>query len=50
MNIYNNLINLTNKILTNLINRKLVLYCYNTKAAVIIYYNMYNKVLEQRQP
>ena len=46
MNTYYNLINLTNKVLTNLINKKLVLYCYNTKTAVVIYCNVYNKVLK----
>ena len=46
MNTYNNLINLTNKISINLINRKLVSYYYNTKAAVAIYYDMHNKAPE----
>ena len=46
MNTYYNLINLINKILTNLINRKLVPYYHNIKAAVVIYCDIHNKVLE----
>ena len=46
MNTYYNLINLINKVLTNLINKKLVFYCHNTKAAVAIHCDVHNKAPE----
>ena len=50
MNTYHNLINLTNKVSTNSINRKLAPHCHNTKAAVAIHCDVHNKAPEQRQP